>query len=242
MSTATQKSRLGSLLIRKGLLTQAQLDTALKVQLKTHQRLGEVLIEQGLLSERQLDKALKKQDRTRVVAAFMAMILGPMSFGAFASHSSSSQSEQASANVQSNADRYQGLKPLNDSDLENIQGQGFDHTQAVLASLIQQVGGENAEDINGLGALDDVLTLINPLASMFDAEVTVKGVKYSNQNTQQVMHEDGSIELKLPSEIEEIAFKDLRVKDSGADRVFGDIVISDIKFSEHSSIRITVRP
>jgi hypothetical protein len=212
------------------------------VQLKTHQRLGEVLIEQGLLSERQLDKALKKQDRTRVIAAFMAMILGPMSFGAFASHSSSSQSEQASANVQSNADRYQGLKPLNDSDLENIQGQGFDHTQAVLASLIQQVAGENAEDINGLGALDDVLTLINPLASMFDAEVTVKGVKYNNQNTQQVMHEDGSIELKLPSEIEEIAFKDLRVKGSGADRVFGDIVISDIKFSEHSSIRITVRP
>jgi hypothetical protein len=118
----------------------------------------------------------------------MAMILGPISFGAFASHSSSPQSEQASASAQSNADRYQGLKPLNDSDLENIQGQGFDHTQAVLASLIQQV-----------------------------------------------MHEDGSIELKLPSEIEDIAFKDLRVKGSGADRVFGDIVISDIKFSEHSN-------
>jgi hypothetical protein len=45
MSTAAQKSRIGSLVIRKGLLTQAQLDTALKVQLKTHQRLGEVLIE-----------------------------------------------------------------------------------------------------------------------------------------------------------------------------------------------------
>ena len=59
MSDATQKSRLGSLLIRKGLLTQSQLDIALKVQLKTQQRLGEVLVEQGLLTERQLTKETK---------------------------------------------------------------------------------------------------------------------------------------------------------------------------------------
>jgi hypothetical protein len=241
---AMQKSRLGSLLVHKGLLTQTQLDCALKIQLKTHQRLGEVLVEQGLLSERQLHKALKKQDRTRVIAAFMALILGPMSFGTFASHSNNSQSNQEGASAQSNADIYKSLKPLDDNDLDDIQGQGqgFDHTQAILASLTQKAGGQVAEDNDGLGALDEVVALLNPLTSMLDADVSVKGVKYNNQSTQATIHQDGSIELKLPSEIEEIAFKDLRVKGSSTDRAFGDIVNSGIKFSEQSSIRIRVRP
>jgi hypothetical protein len=242
MSDATQKSRLGSLLIRKGLLTQAQLDTALQAQLKSHLRLGEVLIEQGLLTERQLKKALKKQDRTRVLAAFMAVILGPMSFGAFASHSNSSESEQTSTSAQANAntDLYQGLKALDDMALDDIQGQGFQSTQDVLNSLMQQASDENVENDNNLGALDEVVSLLNPLSSMLDADISITGVKYNNQRATQIIHEDGSIELALPSEIEEIAFRDLRVKGAGLDRTFGDIVISGIKFSEQSSIRIRV--
>ncbi len=75
MSNATAKSRLGLLLIKKGLITEQQLDDALKVQLTTGKRLGEALIELGMLSERQLQKALKKQSRHRFMAAMMAMIV-----------------------------------------------------------------------------------------------------------------------------------------------------------------------
>ena len=246
MSDATQKSRLGSLLIRKGLLTQSQLDIALKVQLKTQQRLGEVLVEQGLLTKRQLTKALKKQNRTRVVAAFMAMILGPMSFGAFASHSTSSQSDQATASAQANANAksdlndYQGLQSLDDDALDDIQGQGFLQSPSeAYSALLQQANGEASDE---LGALDEVASLLNPLASMLDADITVKGVKYNNQKVKQVIHEDGSIELALPSEIEEIAFRDLRVKGADSSRTFGDVVISGIKFSDQSSIKIRIRP
>jgi hypothetical protein len=237
MSDAAQKSRLGSLLIRKGLLTQAQLDTALQVQLKTQQRLGEVLVEQGLLSERQLQKALKKQDRTRFAAAFIAMVLGPMSFGAFASQSTSSQTDQASASSQ--ISNYQGLKSLDDSALDDIQGQGFQTPHETLGSLMQQASGD--ADNNALGALDEVAALLNPLSSMLDADITVKGVKYNHSKVNKVIHADGSIELTLPSEIEEIAFRDLRVKGSTSENTFGDIVISGMKFSDQSSIRIRVR-
>lgn len=236
MSDATQKSRLGSLLIKKGLLTQSQLDTALQVQLKTQQRLGEVLVEQGLLTERQLQKALKKQNRTRLVAAFMAMILGPMSFGAFASHSTSSQSDQATASSQVN--NYQGLKALDDDMLDDVQGQGFQAPHEALNSLMQQVSGEETDE---LGALDEIASLLNPLSSMLDADISVKGVKYNNNKVKQIVHEDGSIELALPSEIEEIAFRDLRVKGASSANTFGDVVISGIKFSDQSSIRIRVR-
>lgn len=239
MSDATQKSRLGSLLIRKGLLTQAQLDTALQVQLKTQQRLGEVLVEQGLLSERQLQKALKKQNRTRLVAAFMAMILGPMSFGAFASHSTSSQSDQATSSSQMN--NYQGLKALDDDALDNVQGQGFQTPHEALNSLMAQANGDTSDDLNELGALDEVVSLLNPLSSMLDADISVKGVKYNHDKVKQIIHEDGSIELALPSEIEEIAFRDLRVKGASAENTFGDVVISGIKFSDQSSIRVRIR-
>lgn len=242
MSDAAQKSRLGSLLIKKGLLTQAQLDTALQLQLKTQQRLGEVLVEQGLLTERQLTKALKKQSRTRVVAAFMAMILGPMSFGAFASHGSSSQNDQATTSAQANvnANGYKGLEALDDLDLDTVQGQGFLQTpNEAFNSLLSQANGEQQDE---LGALDEVSALLNPLASMLDADITVKGVKYNNQKVKQIIHEDGSIELALPSEIEEIAFRDLRVKGADSNRTFGDVVISGIQFSDQSSIRIRIRP
>lgn len=237
MSKATAKSRLGLLLIRKGLLTEQQLDAALNIQLKTGQRLGEVLIEQGLLTERQLNKALKKQSRYRFVAAFMAMILGPMSFGAFANQSNTSHSEQATASQ--HVDKYQGLQALDDDDLDMIQGQGFQTPQEAFANLYQEAEGERSDE---LGPLDEIVTLLNPITSLLDADIKVTGVKYHNGIPQQIIHEDGTIELALPAEIKEIAMRDLRVKGAPSSQTFGDIVISDIRFSEQSSIKIRVRP
>ena len=238
MSKATAKSRLGLLLIRKGLLTEQQLDEALKIQLRTSQRLGEVLVEQGLVTERQLSKALKKQSRYRLVAAFMAMILGPMSFGAFASQSNTTQTEHTAASQ--HVDKYQGLQALEDDDLDLIQGQGFQTPQEAFANLYQEAEGEMSDD---LGPIDEIVTLLNPLSSMLDADISITGVEYHNGSRKQIIHEDGSIELGLPSKIEKIAFKDLRVKGSSASSAtFGDIIISDVRFSQESSIRIRVRP
>lgn len=235
MIEQNQKSRLGSLLIKKGLINQAQLDAALKSQFASGLRLGEALIEQGILTERQLKKALKKQNRHRLWAALIAMLLGPMSFGAFASQSSS-QSDTPNASQMS---EYQGLKALDDTELASIDGQGFQSAQEALNALINQAQGEEVIDTNKLGALDELVALLNPIASVLDADITVKGVK-QNTSKQTTLNADGSIELALPSEIEEIAFRNLRVKGDESGRTLGDVVVSNVRFSDQSSIRIRV--
>ncbi|MGR6871137.1 hypothetical protein ACU6U9_02250 [Pseudomonas sp. HK3] len=236
MTEHNQKSRLGSLLINKGLITQEQLDCALKSQLTNGLRLGEALIQQGMLTQRQLNKALKKQNRHRLWATVIAMLLGPMSFGAFASQSASSESDTASSSQMS---QYQGLKALDDAELASIDGQGFQSTQAALAALINQAKGEATNDTHKLGALDELATLLNPIASLLDADISIKGVK-QNASKQTTIHSDGSIELALPSEIEEIAFRNLRVKGDQSGSSFGDVIVSNIRFSDQSSVRVRV--
>ena len=240
-SKAAAKSRLGLLLIRKGLITSQQLDNALQIQLITNKLLGEVLIEQGALTPRQLTKALKKQNRYRLVAAFIAMILGPMSFGAFASSGSSQSQNQAS---QSQLNSYQGLKALDDNSLDSIQGQGLNTPQQAFENLLasaQGVEGQHQDKLSDLGPLNDIVNALNPISSMIDSDVSIKGVKYNTNKARQIIHEDGSIEFSLPEEIEEIAFRNMRVKGSDAQNSLGDIIISNVRFSDQSSIRIRLR-
>ena len=54
-------TRLGDLLISAGLITQEQLEIALKNQKKTRNRLGKELIEDGIITETQLIEALQMQ-------------------------------------------------------------------------------------------------------------------------------------------------------------------------------------
>jgi len=231
------KSRLGLLLLNKGLITQAQLDEALREQARTGKRLGEVFIDWQILTERQLNRALKKQSRYRLVAAFVAMLLGPMSFGAFASSNSTQTTAATSTELQ--AQSYQGLKALSDDALADITGQGQTLNEAFQGILDEAQG--QASDEHDLGVLDDIATVLNPLSQMLDADVTVKGVKYHDNKPRQTVNEDGSIDMSLPSEIEEIAFRNLRVKGSESGGGFGDIVISGVRFSPESNIRVQIR-
>jgi len=242
MSQAAAKSRLGLLLVRKRLITEQQLDDALKVQLKTSKRLGEVLIEQGILTPKQLQKALKKQSRYRFIAAFIAMILGPMSFGAFASQSNSTQTSDQTSSSQVN--HYQGLKALDDDSLADISGQGLNSPEQAFSNLLasaQGVAVEHENELSELGPLNDLMSALNPISSMFDSDVSIKGVKYNSTKPRQIINEDGSIEFSLPEEIEEIAFKNMRVKGADTQNSLGDIIISNVRFSDQSSITIRLR-
>ncbi len=242
MSQAAAKSRLGLLLVRKRLITEQQLDDALKVQLKTSKRLGEVLIEQGILTPKQLQKALKKQSRYRFIAAFIAMILGPMSFGAFASQSNSTQTSDQTSSSQVN--HYQGLKALDDDSLADISGQGLNSPEQAFSNLLasaQGVAVDHKNELSELGPLNDLMSALNPISSMFDSDVSIKGVKYNSTKPRQIINEDGSIEFSLPEEIEEIAFKNMRVKGADTQNSLGDIIISNVRFSDQSSITIRLR-
>ena len=56
-----EKIRLGEILVKQKLLTEAQVTAALEEQKKSGRRLGRVFIEQGFISEEALSQALARQ-------------------------------------------------------------------------------------------------------------------------------------------------------------------------------------
>lgn len=238
---AAAKSRLGLMLLHKGFISQHQLDEALKEQAKTGKRIGEIFVEWEMLSERQLRRALKKQSRYRLIAAFIAMMLGPISFGAFAGSTSTQSANEHSQSLSVN--HYKGLQSLDDMDLAAVSGQGQNLPQDLnnaFNGLIDETQSIS-DDEHDLGVLDNMATIVNPLSQLLDADVSVTGVKYHSSKPRQKVNEDGSIDMSLPSEIEEIAFRNIRVKGSTGQASFGDVIISGVSFSEASNIRIQIR-
>ena len=228
-----QKSRLGLLLINKGLITSTQLDKALKLQNQTGMRLGEVLIDQGWITERQLNRSLKKQTRYRYVAAFAALLLGPLQpFMASASMEKDPISTEQV--VEQKAPTFSsGLTSLTDSDMGDITARGVNEN----LSRLQDIMAGNSDMNNGENTLETIGGLLLPASDLLDADVEMSGVTYANGKGISV-NEDGSIKLVLPTHIEQIAFKNIRVKGS-VDQHMGDLLIKDIDLSSVSvSIKV----
>lgn len=113
-------SRLGQILVNKGLITPQQLDAAIKMQLTSKLRLGEVLVAQGLLTQKQLLKALRKQSNLRLAATLVAALMSPLQLA-----SADIQRLQPPASI-SRQETPQGLLPLTDLEMSNVSAQGLE--------------------------------------------------------------------------------------------------------------------
>lgn len=69
-----RQGQLGDILVRKGLITQAQLDEALKVRMASNKRLGEVLIEFGHVTNEQILDNVYTQLSERIHKVLSPMI------------------------------------------------------------------------------------------------------------------------------------------------------------------------
>lgn len=228
-----QKSRLGLLLINKGLITSSQLDQALKLQNQTGMRLGEVLIDQGWITERQLNRSLKKQTRYRYVAAFAALLLGPLQ--PFMASASIEKDPISTEQVIEKKDQIfsSGLTSLTDSDMGNVTARGVNDN----LDRLQDIMAGNQEANSGQNTLETIGSLLLPASDLLNAEVEMSGVTYANGKATS-LNADGSIKLVLPTHIEQIAFKNVRVKGAENEHL-GDLFINDIDLSSVSvSIRI----
>ncbi len=228
-----QKSRLGLLLINKGLITSSQLDQALKLQGETGMRLGEVLIDQGWISERQLSRSLKKQTRYRYVAAFAALLLGPLQ--PFMASASIEKDPISTEQVIEKKDLSfsPSLTSLTDDDMGNVTARGVNDNLARLQDIM--AGDQEAN--NGQNALETIGSLLLPASDLLDAEVEMSGVTYAKGQTTS-LNADGSIQLALPTHIDQIAFKNIRVKGAENEHM-GDLFIKDIDLSNMSvSIKV----
>ncbi|MAY14954.1 MULTISPECIES: hypothetical protein [Oceanospirillaceae] len=227
-----QRSRLGTLLIHKGLITRQQLDEALTLQAQSGMRLGEVLVNNGWLTERQLSKALKKQSRYRLIAAISAVLLGPIQ--PFMANANAATDNSAIAEQQ--ITERSGMQMMSDSAMSDITAQG---AMTNYERLLDIVNSDLDSDDAAITTLESLASSLIPGTNLLDAEMEVSGVEYE-PGPRTTINADGSLEVQMPTTIKQIAFRNVRVAGSEGQHM-GDVIIRDISFGAGTSVKIQLR-
>lgn len=213
-----ERSRLGRLLLEKGIISEEQLNKAIEQQKITGQKLGEVLTGWNLATQRQINGLLRRQRNLRMATAVATALLGPLQ--AFAA--SPAPVTQVTSTQTSTSSRGEGLQALNEEEMGDISAQGS-LSQDQLLNLAQ-----HSKDGDGLEVIKDVAKLLNPVLQMLDSETSMKDVVYDPDNAKAVVNKDGSVTLRLPSSIGELSFRNIRVAGDTQGYSLGSIVIRGI--------------
>jgi len=238
------RSRLGQILIEKRLISQDQLDAAIRAQAASGRRLGEILADMRLITRAQVRGAVRRQRSLRLAAALAGALLGPL-------HTCAAVAAPAAAAV---SPRVPGMRALSDAELGDVAAQGRNddalrdqmrQAELRLAALAGQGAGAGLqaalrrlpahERVRVLGELEKV---VDPPASALTADTTMSDVVYDTGNSQATMNKDGSVTLRLPSTIGEIRFENIRVG-TRPGPTFGSVEIHDIDLR---GTTITVKP
>jgi hypothetical protein len=230
-----EKSQLGQILLGKKLISEAQLDAAIREQGRSGRRLGEILADMKLITEAQVRGAIRRQRNLRMAAALATALLGPL-------HAYAAVTSAPAAAVSARAFGERSLRELSDEELGEIMAQGPDddalRDQARQAELrLAALGGlaganagrslQHALPDGGVRVLGELAQVFNPLALLLSADTTVRDVTYDAANSHAVINKDGSITLRMPSTIGEISFRNIRVG-SAPGPSFGSVEIRDI--------------
>jgi hypothetical protein len=228
-----QKSRLGLLLINKGLITRPQLDQALRLQSETGLRLGKVLIDQDWITERQLNRSLKKQSRYRHSAALAALLLGLLQ--PFMASANIEREPISTEQVIEKTDRTpsSSLTALSDADMAKVTAQGpqpnIPTVQDILASTL------DTSD-HGKSIIETLGNLLLPATNLLNADIEMSDVTYA-AGPRTKWNANGSITVALPSHIGQLVFKNVQVSGS-AGQSLGDVYINNIDLSD---VNVTIR-
>jgi hypothetical protein len=235
MTQNREKSQLGQILLGKKLISEAQLDAAIREQGRSGRRLGEILADMKLITEAQVRGAIRRQRNLRMAAALATALLGPL-------HAYAAVTAAPAAAVSTRAVGERSLRELSDDELGEIMAQGRDddalrdqarQLEQRLAALTGMAGAHAARDLThalpggGVRVLGELAQVFNPLAMLLSADTVVRGVTYDPANSHAVVNKDGSITLRMPSTIGEISFRNIRVG-SAPGPSFGSVEIRDI--------------
>ncbi|MCT7357570.1 MAG: hypothetical protein COB09_13045 [Thalassobium sp.] len=229
-----QRSRLGTLLIHKGMITRQQLDEALTLQAQSGMRLGEVLVNNGWLTERQLSKALKKQSRYRLIAAISAVLLGPIQ--PFMANANAAVDDNTAIAEQQITERS-GMQMMSDSAMSDITAQGAMTNYERLLDIVNTDLG--SDDDAAITTLETLASSLIPGTNLLDADMEVSGVQYE-AGPRTTINADGSLQVQMPTSIKQIAFRNVRVAGSEGQHM-GDVIIRDISFGAGTSVKIQLR-
>ena len=246
MTGSTNRSRLGQILIEKKLISQDQLDAAIRAQEQSGRRLGEILADMKLITQAQVRGAVRRQRSLRMAAALATALLGPLhAYAAVAAAPAAAVSARQGG--ESGREFGRGLRALSDEELGEVTAQGRKEDQLgdalrdqarqaelrLIAMAAQggqhgvQTAVQHALPNDGVRVLGELATVFNPLALLLSADTTVRDVSYDPANSHATVNKDGSITLRLPSTIGEISFRNIRVG-SHPGPTFGSIEIHDI--------------
>jgi hypothetical protein len=235
MKQSRERSQLGQILLGKKLISEAQLDAAIREQGRSGRRLGEILAEMKLITEAQVRGAIRRQRNLRMAAALATALLGPL-------HAYAAVTAAPAAAVSTRTLGERSLRELSDEELGEIMAQGRDddalrdqarQAELRLAALTGEAGAQAARNLQhalpdgGVRVLGELAEVLNPLAMLLSADTTVRDVTYDAANSHAVVNKDGSITLRMPSTIGEISFRNIRVG-SAPGPSFGSVEIRDI--------------
>jgi hypothetical protein len=243
MTGNTNRSRLGQILIEKKLISQEQLDAAIRAQEQSGRRLGEILADMKLITQAQVRGAVRRQRSLRMAAALATALLGPLH--AYAAVAAAPAAAVSTRLGESGREFGRGMRTLSDEELGEVTAQGGRNNDDALRDQARQAelrliamaaqGGQHglqtavqhALPNDGVRVLGELATVFNPLALVLSADTTVRDVSYDPANSHATVNKDGSITLRLPSTIGEISFRNIRVG-SHPGPTFGSIEIHDI--------------
>jgi hypothetical protein len=239
MTQNREKSQLGQILLGKKLISEAQLDAAIREQGRSGRRLGEILADMKLITDAQVRGAIRRQRNLRMAAALATALLGPLQ--AYAAVTAA-----PAAAVSTRALGERSLRELSDEELGEIMAQGWNkggdddalrdqarQAELRLTALAGLAGAQAGQKVQhalpdgGVRMLGELAQVFNPLAMLLSADMTVADVTYDAANSHAVVNKDGSITLRMPSTIGEISFRNIRVG-SGPGPSFGSVEIRDI--------------
>ncbi len=228
-----QKSRLGTLLIHKGFITRQQLDEALTIQSQLGIRLGEVMIQKGWLTEKQLNNALRKQSRYRLIAAMSAVLLGPFQPFLSSAHAADNSVAVAEQTVQART----GMKSLSELEMSAVTGQGVMTNYERLLDIVDN--DLKSDDELAATTLESLASSLIPGTNLLDADLEISGVEYE-PGPRTTINADGSLDIQLPTNIKQIAFRNVRVAGSEGQHM-GDVIVRDLSFGAGTSVKIHLR-
>lgn len=228
IAQAQFKSRLGSLLISKGLINEDQLTQAISHQRDSGLRLGEALVHLGFLTERQINKSLRRQTSIRFAATMVTAMMMP--FQVVKADASRIENDQPTAEELQSKLGAGGMQPLDEMEMDSVTAQGL---REDLLGLIA-----NPEDADGVETMETVAKIALPVFALMEADTYIEGVEYANE-PQATINADGSIELAIPTSIGEIRYENLRVAGAPKSQSFGDLTLKNIDFS---GSRLVIRP
>lgn len=228
-----QRSRLGTLLIHRGFISRQQLDEALTLQAQRGLKLGEVLIHNGWITEKQLNSVLRRQSRYRLVAALSAVLLAPLQPFMANAHAAENGLAQAEQYIERT-----GIKSLSEQDLSGVTAQGGNSYERLLDIVNNNLDNRSDEDA-AITTLEALASAMLPGTDLLDAEIQVSGVSYE-PGPRTTINTDGSLEVQLPTNIKQIAFRNVKV--AGAEsQHFGDVVVRDLSFGAGTSVKVHLR-